>query len=112
MFFEYDVWIKSTISIIQGIKKKIIQQKGGPRLPRPTPTFAPVTRGIIAKYHYKSCSYLCKYRFHILKRKSVNKKGLFMINNLIVTRANRPFVRAIENDGIGVIMILCPSVIT
>ena len=41
MFFEYDVWIKSTISIIQGIKKKFIQQKGGPRPPRPTPRSAP-----------------------------------------------------------------------
>ena len=49
MFFEYDVSIKSTISIIQGIDKmhsalikmKFIQRKGGPRPPRPTPKFAP-----------------------------------------------------------------------
>ena len=41
MFFEHDVWIKSTISIIQGIDKmhfalikmKFIQQKGGAAAP-------------------------------------------------------------------------------
>ena len=41
MFFEYDVWIKSTISIIQGIKKKFIQQKGGAAAPWATPKSAP-----------------------------------------------------------------------
>ena len=42
MFFEFDVWIKSTISIIQGIKKKILFNKRGGRGPLGPPLNPPL----------------------------------------------------------------------
>ena len=87
MFFEYDVWIKSTISIIQRIDKmhsalikmKFIQQKGGggERPRRPTPKSAPAFSQGNESPHIN--------RLHWTVKKLADYKSLLLQINVLYT---------------------------